>query len=121
MIWKIQPSPVFWIPMPFTNQNLMDLTAWQTEKEVQPQIIELSDPDTKENYNVEILDYLGPYPIEAIPTFIARGIGGKQLDGKLLAALLQKRKPEFRNTKRVMFYQVNPIKPNDSQETTKNS
>ena len=110
MIWKLQPSPVFFLPVPFTNQGLMELTAWQFSKETEPVKIELTDPDTNENYPVEILDYLGPYPMEAIPTFIARLIGGKLMTGNILALLLRKKKPEFRETKKVLFYQVNPIK-----------
>jgi len=112
MIWKLQPSPVFFLPVPFTNQGqgLSGITEWQFSKEAKPITIELTDPDTNENYPVEILDYLGPYPMEAIPTFIARLIGGKKMTGDILAVLLRKKKPEFRETKKVLFYQVNPIK-----------
>ena len=121
MIWKLQPSPVFWLPVPFANQNFMDLTEWQRSAEAKPQTLELNSPDANETYRVEILDYLGPYPMDAIPTFIARDIGGKAMTGKLLELLLRKRKPEFRDTKKVLFYQVNPIITNDEEKNKANN
>lgn len=108
MIWKLQPSPIFWVPAPFTGQSLMDLVEWQFSEDAKPQQLKLTMPESNETYMVEILDYLGPYPMEAIPTFIARCIGGKKMTGKILEALLRKRKPEFLDAKKVLFYQVNP-------------
>jgi hypothetical protein len=107
---------VFWIPVPFADQNLMNLTDWQRSADTKPQTIELKDPDKNENYHVEILDYLGPYPMDAIPTFIAREIGGKAITGKIFEFLLRKRIPEFHDTKKILFYQVNPI-TNDEEKS----
>jgi len=109
MIWKIQPCPVFWIPMPYTNQHLMELTEWQRSETANPVTIPLTDPDTGEDYQVEILDYLGPYPMSAIPGFLARDCVGRDMTGKLFELLLRKKKPEFAAAKTILFYQVNPI------------
>lgn len=112
MIWKLQPSPVFFLPVPWSGESLMSLVEWQITAGTKKQLRELTDPDTNETYPVEVLDYLGPYPMEAIPNFIARLIGGKAMTGKILELLLRKRKPEFHDTKKVLFYQVNPILKN---------
>lgn len=71
--------------------------------------MELTNPDTGENYTVEILDYFGPYPIENLPGWIAREIINKDATGRLLGRFLVDRLPEFRNCQKVLFYQVNPI------------
>jgi hypothetical protein len=116
MIWKLQPSPIFFVPVPYNGQSIMDLTAWQFSPDIKPDIMELTNPD-ETTYKVEILDCLGPYPMERIPTFLARCIGGKGLTGKLLAALLRKKKPEFLQASTVLFYQGNPLK-DDNKEIT---
>ena len=118
MIWKLQPSPVQFIPVPYSDVNhLIGITDWQFKPEVKPLTFDISDPDTNETHTVEIFDYLGPYPMDNIPNWIARFIAVK-LTGKLLAALLRKRKPEFHDTKQVLFYQVNPILKNGNEEKT---
>lgn len=116
MIWKLQPSPIFWVPVPFTGQSLMNLVEWQLSKDAKPLLLELTMPKSNKIYTGEILDYLGPYPMEAIPSFIARCIGGKEMTGKILEALLRERKPEFRDAKKVLFYQCNPITTNDEEK-----
>lgn len=116
MIWKLQPSPIFWVPVPFTGQSLMDLVEWQLSIDAKPTLMELFTPDANEMYKVQILDYLGPYPMDNIPNWIARCIGGKKMPGKILEALLRERKPEFRDAKKVLFYQCNPITTNDEEK-----
>jgi len=109
MFYKPPTSPVFWVPIPDTGQSRMDLIAWHILPGLKPTTMELTDPETKEPYSVEILDYHGAYDIDNLPGWIAREIINKDATGRLLSALLKQRVPEFRNCKKVLFYEVNPL------------
>lgn len=108
MNYKPPTSPVFWVPVPDIGQNRMKLIEWQLNPDKSPERMTLTDPE-KGAYEVEILDFLGAYEMEQIPTHIARQIGGVKMTGKALFHFLKKRLPEFKNAEKVLFYQVNPI------------
>lgn len=108
MNYKKPTSPVFWVPIPDTGQSRMKLVDWKFNPGTPPPQMKLTDPEAGE-YMVEILDYLGAYPIEDLPGWIARMIINKDATGHVLGQLLQKRVPEFKKCKKVLFYQVNPI------------
>lgn len=108
MNYKRPTSPVFWVPVPDTGQSRADLIGWKLTETKQPPVMTLTDPDSGD-YSVEIWDYLGPYEMEQIPCFLARQIVNAQVTGRALAAVLRQRLPEFKNCRRIYFYQVNPI------------
>lgn len=109
MNYRRPTSPVFWVPIPDRGQSRMDLVDWRYSVDKLPPQMELTDPDTRKNYTLEILDYSGPYPIDNLPDQYARQIINKDATGRLLARFLVERVPEFRNCQKVLFYQVNPI------------
>ncbi len=108
MNYKVPKSPVFWVPIPDTGQNRMQLIDWQLNREIKPVQMTLTDPETGE-YTVEILDYLGPYSMNEIPGYLARQIINRDATGRILATVLRQRVPEFKNCQKVLFYQVNPL------------
>jgi hypothetical protein len=112
MNWELQPSPVFWLPVPYANQSLMDVVEWRFHQGRAPETIELTNPKTNLPYRVAILDFVGPYPVDRVPSWLARHIN-PQLSGAQLAALLLKRVPEFKHCKQILFYQVIPYQNND--------
>jgi hypothetical protein len=109
MNYKPPTSPVFWVPVPDTGQSRMDLIDWKITPGKEPPQMILTNPETKNDYTVEILDYFGPYPIDNLPGFIAREIINKDATSHILQKLLTERVPEFKHCKKVFFYQVNPI------------
>lgn len=111
MNYKPPKSPVFWVPVPDTGQSRIDLIDWKYTPGTAPPRMVLTDPDTGD-YTVEILDYLGPYSIGEIPDHLARQIINAEATGRILAKLLTGRVTEFKNCKKLFFYQVNPIVTN---------
>jgi hypothetical protein len=87
----------------------MDLVDWKMTPGKLPQRMTLTNPDTQTDYEVEILDYFGAYQIDNLPGFIAREILNKNATGHTLTRLLKERVPEFKNCKKVLFYQVSPM------------
>lgn len=109
MKYRKPTSPVFWVPIPYTGQSKMDLIEYKFNPEVKPQQLTLTDPESGEDYTVEILDYWGAYDIRQLPDTFARQIINKDTTGQMLAKLLIARVPEFKNCSKVLFLQVNPI------------
>jgi len=109
MNYKPPTSRVFWVPVPDTGQSRMKLIDWKIDPDKKPQLMELFNPEKKQNYTVEILDYFGSYPIDNLPGFIARQIINAEATGYILSKFLKERLPEFKDCKKVLFYQVNPI------------
>lgn len=93
MNWKTPPIDVFFVPVPLIDQQLTKLAG---------QIFILNG-----NEPFRVIDYLGAYPFEKIPNWIARAATGKaEITGQQLAALLKKKIPEFRNAEKVLFLQL---------------
>lgn len=109
MDYAIPQTNVFWVPVPYTGQDKPAILNYQFDKTVPPRRLELTNPETKQKYTVEILDYEGSFFMDCIPDSIARMIGGAKMTGKILAHFLKEKKEEFKNAERVLFYQVNPI------------
>ena len=107
MNWKPQPSAIFWIPQPYTGQNLMELVNWKFDETAPVKTVTLTNPETKESYQVEVIDYLGVYDLDKIPDFIARECtDARECTGHFLASLIRKKLPEFNNTAKLIFLQV---------------
>lgn len=110
MKWKIPDNKIFTVPVPYNGQNLMELIEYRIYNDKQPKEIELDDPE-KGKTRCQILDYLGAYEMDKIPDFISRLVTDKpEMTGKILTALLRKKRPEFGYAKKILFYQLTIIK-----------
>ena len=106
MNWKIPPQKVFFVPVPYTGQNLMELVEYKFREDKQPKEIDINDPE-KGKTRCRILDYLGAYEFYKIPDFISRLVTDKpEMTGEILTALLRKKRPEFGYAKKILFYQI---------------
>jgi hypothetical protein len=109
MNFKLPKSPVFWVPMPDKGQSRMKLVEYRLTEGKQPETMQLTDPDTKLPYTVEILDWMGAYKPDEIPDWVARQTINRDATGAMYGQLLLKKVPEFKDCKKILFYQVNPI------------
>lgn len=109
MKYRKPTSPVFWVPVPYTGQSKMDIVEYKFDASKKPLQLTLTDPDSGEDYAVEILDYWGAYDMAQLPDTFARQIINRDATGKMLARLLVSRIPEFKNCSKVLFLQVNPL------------
>jgi hypothetical protein len=107
MNWKTPSTNMFWVPVPYAGEKLTDITAHLRDENKKPQTFELTNPETGENTACFIIDYLGPYPIQNPPDFLARCCTDKTgMTGKMLFKLLTQKVPEFRHTDKILFYQL---------------
>lgn len=110
MDWKKPNKNIFWVPVPYTGQNLYDLTEWKRTPEATRQTIQLTEPKTDKTELFEIIDYLGIYTMDKIPDFLAFDCtDSTKITGRILAATLVMKKPEFRGIEKVVFYQLTKI------------
>ena len=110
MNWKKPNKKIFWVPVPYLGQNLYNLTKWKRKPDEPKQTIQLTNPDNNETELFEILDYLGYYKIENIPDYLARDCTDNvNITGRILAAKLVKKMPEFKTVQEILFYQLSTI------------
>ena len=117
MNWKQPTTDIFWVPVPDNGQSRIKAVEWRFNPKVPRQQIELTDPDTKNTYTVEVLDFFGAYAIDRLPDWLAREATDKeQMTGAILGTLLRRKTPEFRKAQKVLFYQVTTTLTNDSSK-----
>ncbi len=110
MNWERQQTKLFWVPIPYTGQSLINLVDWIFDKKKPRQTIQLTDPKTEKPYIVEIIDYLGVFKMDLIPSWLSRTVTNNEATtGSILSYFLKKRLPEFRKVDQVVFYQVKII------------
>ena len=110
MNWKKPQQNIFFVPIPANGQNLYNLTEYRRNPEAPKQTYTLVDTETQETYQTEILDYLGPFEAEHISDIFARLVtDNKNITGKTLFKLLQKRSTDFKNVEKILFYQLSVI------------
>jgi hypothetical protein len=110
MNWKKPKSNLFFVPVPERGQNRMELIDWKFDEKKERKKMGFTDPDTKEEYQAEIIDYLGPFEMERIPDWTSRQCTDlESVTGTMLKLLLRKKLPEFQTTDKVLFYQCKII------------
>lgn len=105
MDWKLPDRNIFWVPFPAP----VDTNKWEPLK-----IVEINDLKQNKTVKLKVLDWHGAYNIDSLPSSISRDCTDKpEISGDLLSKFLQEKKPEFKDAKLVLFYQLTRIPKND--------
>lgn len=107
MNWKKPTAKISVIPYPKTDElDKLELVAYKFDDTGKTPLktIELTDPDTGQPYTAEVVEYLGEWPIDQLPTQYAQlSAQMLQISGKQFGQALRQKQAEFKTCSRVLF------------------